>query len=273
MATESKDNKVNPPKGKSRKKALLKLAHQAKPYLIIVSVVLTLTIIAIVLIGIFSKAKHLTKDAQISDYILRAKTAQREANYVDAINLLQQALSLDPENKNILKLQADNAFLNGDYRLAQTIYSQAGINENAQILFYKALTQLSNLDIKGAKQSLSSTKTFIENDSSSVLTTERVQSLEQELNKISQIKNDAQKRATVAKVLIENNALTQAQHLLTNLVEEIPGYRDAHYLLAFAYLKNGQNDLARQELDKTLDIDPNYKPALDLEKQLSATNN
>ncbi len=273
MATKSKDNKVTLSKGNQGKEVFLKLLHQAKPYLIIVSIVLTLTTIVVVLIGIFTQAEHVTKDAQINDYVLRAKTAQQESKYVSAMDLLQKALNLDPGNKDILKLEADNAFLNGDYRLAQTMYSQSGINENAQILFYLALKQLSSLEFDNSKNSLSKAKTYIENDPTSVLTLEQTSALEKEINKISQIKNDAQKRATVAKVLIENNALTQAQQILTALVKELPGYRDAHYLLGFAYLKSGRNDLARQELEKALEIDPNYKPALDLEKRMNATNN
>ena len=42
-----------------------------------------------------------------------------------------------------------------------------------------------------------------------------------------------------------------------------------HYHLGLAYAKTGKNDLARQQLQRVLKIDPKYSEATDVKKQLA----
>ena len=48
-----------------------------------------------------------------------------------------------------------------------------------------------------------------------------------------------------------------------------PDEATVHYHLGLAYEKTGQNDLARQHLERVLKIDPNYSEAADVKKQLA----
>lgn len=52
------------------------------------------------------------------------------------------------------------------------------------------------------------------------------------------------------------------------IVAEEPDYRDGYLHLALYYFKLGNKDKARENLDKALDLDPNYEPAKELEKIL-----
>jgi tetratricopeptide (TPR) repeat protein len=48
-----------------------------------------------------------------------------------------------------------------------------------------------------------------------------------------------------------------------------PDDATVHYHLGLAYEKTGKNDLARQQLERVLKIDPNYSQAADVKKQLA----
>ena len=48
-----------------------------------------------------------------------------------------------------------------------------------------------------------------------------------------------------------------------------PDNANVHYHLGLAYAKTGKNELARQQLERVLKIDPNYSQASDVRKQLA----
>jgi tetratricopeptide (TPR) repeat protein len=48
-----------------------------------------------------------------------------------------------------------------------------------------------------------------------------------------------------------------------------PDNATVHYHLGLAYEKTGKNDLARQQLERVLKINPNYSEAADVKKQLA----
>jgi len=48
-----------------------------------------------------------------------------------------------------------------------------------------------------------------------------------------------------------------------------PDDADVHYHLGLAYEKTGKNDLARQQLERVLKINPNYSEAGEIKKQLA----
>ena len=52
------------------------------------------------------------------------------------------------------------------------------------------------------------------------------------------------------------------------IVEEKPNYRDGYLQLAILHYKLYENEKAKEYLQKTLDLDPNYEPARELEEIL-----
>ncbi|MDP3998350.1 MAG: hypothetical protein Q8P89_01945 [bacterium] len=52
------------------------------------------------------------------------------------------------------------------------------------------------------------------------------------------------------------------------IAQDFPGYRDAYLKLAHLYYSVYQNDQSRQNLKKTLELDPNFEPAQEMEKIL-----
>ncbi|KPJ71036.1 hypothetical protein AMJ51_00295 [Microgenomates bacterium DG_75] len=52
------------------------------------------------------------------------------------------------------------------------------------------------------------------------------------------------------------------------LIEEKPDYRDAYLQLAYLHYKLYENEEAKEYLEKALELDPNFKPAKELEKFL-----
>ena len=52
------------------------------------------------------------------------------------------------------------------------------------------------------------------------------------------------------------------------IIEEKPNYRDGYLQLAILHYKLYENEKAKEYLQKTLDLDPNYEPARELEEIL-----
>ena len=51
---------------------------------------------------------------------------------------------------------------------------------------------------------------------------------------------------------------------------KMPDNPDVHYHLGMAYAKSGQSALARQQLEHALKINPNYRDAAEIKKQLTS---
>lgn len=54
------------------------------------------------------------------------------------------------------------------------------------------------------------------------------------------------------------------------IAQDFPGYRDAHLKLSQLYFSIYQNEKAEENLQKALELDPNFKPAWELQKSLEA---
>lgn len=50
--------------------------------------------------------------------------------------------------------------------------------------------------------------------------------------------------------------------------QKFPGYRDAYFALAVLYYQLGEREKARENLDRALEIDPNFEGGREMEKLL-----
>lgn len=50
--------------------------------------------------------------------------------------------------------------------------------------------------------------------------------------------------------------------------QKFPGYRDAYFTLAVLYYQLGEREKARENLDRALEIDPNFEKGRELERLL-----
>jgi Flp pilus assembly protein TadD len=79
---------------------------------------------------------------------------------------------------------------------------------------------------------------------------------------------------TLGWIYYQKGAYTSAVSLLEEALKlreksKLPDSADMHYHLGLAYEKTDQRKLARQQLERVLQIDPNYSAAGDVKKQLS----
>jgi len=229
-------------------------------------------LILVIILGIvsggyflFTQIQNTLRQGQVEDLLLRAETAVTEGNYLQAFELFQQAQDLDPSNPDYQIRQADVAFLNGDYLIATNLYQQSNLGNLAEITYYQALQRLSEMELNSALELLSSSRTDLVDHASQrtnrPLNLNRVEALESNIERIQNETNQPLKQASVAKILIEENALHLAEKTLTSLLADEPTYRDAHYLLGATYLQLGKTNLAQKSLEASLEIDPNYEPA------------
>jgi len=205
---------------------------------------------------------------QLADVVDRAEAATEEGNYHTAFELWQTAQALDSDNYYYVLKQADVAFLNGDYRIANLIYQQTGAGDIAEIKYYAALQALGDLNYTEALIRAESANQLLGESNERPLSRERAVNLIEQIKSIEAIPNDPQKRAATGKRLIEENAFELAHPVLTKLVEDESDYRDAHYLLGINYLQQGQTEPARESLNRALDIDPSYQPAREILEQI-----
>lgn len=204
------------------------------------------------------------RQGQLQDYISRGNLAANEKNYPQAFTLFGQALNLEPRNANIVLKQADVAFLNGDYSLANTLYDTAEQTNTAETIYYRALTSLAKFDYPESINLLNQTHeqlTTTTNRGDRPLTLTMVTQLYQNIQDIEKITNTPLQQATTGKLLIENKAYLLAKESLTETTTQQPNYRDAHYLLAVAYLHLGEKEPAQTQAEISLTLDPNYAPA------------
>jgi tetratricopeptide (TPR) repeat protein len=207
------------------------------------------------------------KDGQIIDVLNRAETAQDEGNYPLAFQLFQEAQSLDPLNANkYSQRQGDIAFLNGDYKIAVTLYKQSGLNVSAELDYYPVLEEITNLNIESANQRLDKLIPLIQPDRP--LKLEKITQLKEKLAAITAENSPTLKKALVGKLLIEEDTYELAHQVISSLIEDEPEYRDAYYLLGVNYLKQGKLDDAQIALNKSLEIDPTFKPSQELIDQI-----
>ncbi|PIZ44117.1 hypothetical protein CO180_04650 [candidate division WWE3 bacterium CG_4_9_14_3_um_filter_41_6] len=231
----------------------------SKKTLIITS--FTIAVIIGVLFGVISVQKTLKK-AQIDEYINRATTAKNEQHYVDAFNLMSLARKLDQQDTSLIIRQADIAFLNGDYDVSQTLYLEAGVTQNPQLLFTRALSQLSRGNFSSAVDILTQAQqSLTEQDP---LTTSRITALITSIAEIMTETNSPKIQALTARTLIGEKAYTYSIEVLNNLITSEPQYKDAYYLRAVSFYSQGNASKSRTDANAALDIDPNYKAARDL---------
>jgi len=60
--------------------------------------------------------------------------------------------------------------------------------------------------------------------------------------------------------LYQKKAFPEAIDELEQAVDEDPDYKEAYYLLGYAYYKVGKMDLSRDAFNQAYDLDPNYSP-------------
>ncbi|NTV30646.1 tetratricopeptide repeat protein [candidate division WWE3 bacterium] len=230
-------------------------------------IVIPLNLLAICagVIWVFSNVKQTVQQGQTVDYANRAETAMEEKKYSEAFEYLQKAQQVDPKNTTYTLLQADAAFLYGDYTVAKKLYKQFTDLEFAEVHYADALTKLSNLQISGALTDLSSAKEHI--NENRPLKLEDIEAITHQVEQLMNEQNQPLQKAKIGKLLIEHNAPLEAQTILLQLTSEEPEYRDGHYLLGAAYFQNNQLDKSTTELNKALSIDPNFEPARNLLNQ------
>lgn len=224
-----------------------------------------IALIVLLLVGTFwlwNEFNQSLKQGQLNDYVARAEAAIDEENYHLAFQLFQQAQELEPTDNYYLLRQAAVAFLNGDYKIAILLYKQVKVIKSAEIEFYTTLEELANLQFERALDELTQAESLINKERP--LTIEKISSLKEKILSAQKEPNQPLRRAQIAKILLEQNAFSLTHQVLTKLIIDEPNYRDAYYLLGVTYLKQGKTEQTRESLEKALDIDPNYQPALEI---------
>lgn len=237
-----------------------------KKHWMLITLTIVLVIILALLIWVFMNVKETVQEGIKYDFAVRAETAMEEGKYAEAFELLQKAQQVDPSNKNYTLLQADAAFLYGEYQVASTLYKQFPDQSFAEVYYIEALKQLSQANVDTAITQLD--EALQQTSGERPLTKDEVTKFTQGVQNLKAEQNKSLLNAKIAKLLIENNAPNYAEVVLSSLLEKEPGYRDGHYLMGAVYYQQGKNDLARESLNKALEIDPNYAPARELLNQV-----
>lgn len=227
-------------------------------------------IIMVTLGWVISVGIQTLEQGQVSDYTFRAEEAIKRENYLEAYDLLQRALAVAPTDRDITLRLGDVAFLNGSYKVAVTHYKQAGVQRNAEIIFYQTLEALRQLDFTTALSEIELARLAI--DPERPLAEETLLSMKEELAVIQSVENHGLLMAQTAHLLIDLNALFLAESLLEDLINEFPNYRDAYYLLGVTQLNQGDQIAAKASLEQALQLDPNYTPARELYEGIDLDN-
>lgn len=99
--------------------------------------------------------------------------------------------------------------------------------------------------------------------------TQREISITEGLKMSEQEKEETLKfRQEVEKVVKMPEEIQKEIEKWEKISQDFPGYRDAYLQLAKFYFQLYQTDKARENLNKALELDPNYEPARELEKIL-----
>lgn len=72
---------------------------------------------------------------------------------------------------------------------------------------------------------------------------------------------------TISRLIAERSALEAELRIWQNISSQYPTYRDAHFSSALLAYRLGERNTLEIELKKVLDIDPNFQPALVLQKE------
>ena len=72
----------------------------------------------------------------------------------------------------------------------------------------------------------------------------------------------------LAKIYLECGEQALAKQKLERAVELAPDYVDAHYYLSLVCFSSGQNDLALQSIERTIDLEPAHGGALELRSRI-----
>ena len=67
----------------------------------------------------------------------------------------------------------------------------------------------------------------------------------------------------------ERSELRQEIGYWEQIIIKHPDYRDGYFKLALLEYQLGEKDKARQYVEKTLTIDPNYQPAIAFQKKIT----
>ncbi|MCA9392507.1 tetratricopeptide repeat protein [candidate division WWE3 bacterium] len=236
-----------------------------------VAVAVTLSVVTLLVVSVFvaNAFNESLKQGQVYDYFARAQDAIKEGDYTSAFSLLNEGLTIEPQNQTLLSRQGDVAFLNGDYLLANQLYAQAGITQNAAIYYYEGLTALSKQDIADSLAYMEKSKNQLP-EQYETLNITRINATEAAINVLKQTENPFLQQAQIGRLLIDQKASTLAINVLTTLVNDQPNYRDGYYLLGAAYYQKGDLEKAKENIEQTLSIDPNYEPALTLNAKIKS---
>lgn len=222
---------------------------------------ITVAIVIGSLFAIVTIQKTLTQ-GQINDFINRAYGARSDGDYITAYNLLSSARQLSPDDHEITLLQANVAFLNGDFAVAQALYLESGTTQNAQLSYINALNELSRGNLDASITQLNSATNS--RDTEDVVTANQISTLSTSVKDIADETNPPKIKALIVRTLITQKAYLLAIETANTLILEEKKYKDAYYLRAVAYYSIGNYSLARQDTNLALDIDPNYAAARDL---------
>lgn len=229
-------------------------------------------LVVIALVGVsahfYQNWRTTLHQGQLADYLARAQAAEEKSRYQEAFELYSQALELDPNNLTALTGIGNVAFSVGDYATAVNYYQQAGLSDLAENHYFLALKAIAEEDLDAAIKELTVTQQKVTTES--ILSPSKVDTLKEQLQKLTQEKNIPLRQAQLGRILIEEKAPQLAINLLKPLTEKAPDYRDAHYLLGAAYFQANQTEAAQKSLQQALKIDPNYEPAKKLLEQISA---
>ncbi len=238
--------------------------HSASKFISDYKHIFILVIIASLLTvgGIYAIDRFRTtlRNGQITDFVIQANTAIKNQDYQTAFAFLIKAQQLDPTDLDIYFRQANVAFLSGDYPLAFSLYVKAQKTNIAAQTYYDILTKISNFNFDKALLLISDNLSLFTSDS--IPTLEVVTNLKKQIESIENTANEPLRKAQIAKILIDEKALNLAEPILTQMIIDYPYYRDAYYLLGITYLMQGKSELAKENFQQSLVIDPNYAPAL-----------
>jgi tetratricopeptide (TPR) repeat protein len=206
--------------------------------------------------GKLRKAKEIIKKAQkifnkdrgilINLYINLSNIYFDEGEYNKALKILTNTIYLHPSKEKLWKI----------YFALGRIYETIGRKDEA-IKYWKKLLELNSFDWK-AYQNIA--KIFIEENN--------LESSKSYIKKAIELNpKDFYSYFLLGKVIEEEGDLRKAMELYIKSIQLKPDWFYSHYTLALLYMKT-KNPFFKDELEKSIILNPKFKPALYLYKSL-----
>lgn len=198
----------------------------------LVAIFIFLSFLGLVWFGIYRFQKTL-REGEWADYVERGNEMVTQKHYAEALELYQKAYQT---NQNLPP--------SAQAGLGE-VYFAAGDISRAQEQLEQALAKDASLET--AQKLLVAIQLSQETINSN-------QTITQKIN--------------LAYEFLQKDQPFLAIPILEKIVNDAPSYRDGHYLLAAAYLKIGGLEKARQQIEKTLEIDPNFEAGEKLKEKI-----